>query len=300
MSPFEIAKPLTLPCGLTLPNRLVKAAMAEGWGDRDKLPHADLVKTYSLWAEGGWGMILTGNVQIDAAYLGTPEDNAVNNDIGRTRHIYVWEQWASAASGNGTAVIMQLNHPGRQSTIGAGTRSYLAKSIAPSAVPVVLGQGLIARAASAIVFGIPKEMSLPEIEDVVRRFADAARMAHEAGFAGVQVHAAHGYLLAQFLSSKTNKRTDAFGGTPRKRAKIVIDIIRAIRNVVPNTFCVGVKVNSVDHQSPGDLEDCLAQLKDVINTGIDFLEISGGTYENPLVSDYIEFRLYNGSALTLV
>ncbi|KID91326.1 Aldolase-type TIM barrel, partial [Metarhizium majus ARSEF 297] len=158
MSQLEIAKPLTLPCGLTLSKRLAKAAMAEGWGDRDKLPHADLIKTYSLWADGGWGMILTGNVQIDAAYLGTPEDTAVNEDISQARLISSWKQWVRFASEKRTPIIMQLNHPGRQSILGAGTRSYLAKTLAPS----------------AIVFGTPKEMSVPEIEDVTQRFANAA------------------------------------------------------------------------------------------------------------------------------
>ncbi|CEJ94159.1 hypothetical protein VHEMI09708 [[Torrubiella] hemipterigena] len=278
---LETAKPITLKCGLKLPNRLVKASMAEGWADRDALPHADLIETYRLWADGGWGLLLTGNVHVDAAYMGTPDDVAVNDALSSQEHVSSWSQWVKAASSHGTPTIMQINHPGRQSTIGAGTRAYMAKTVAPSAVPMDLGPGLIARSSSAIVFGTPRVLTEPEIRDIVSRFAATARMAHQAGFAGVQVHAAHGYLLAQFLSSKTNMRTDEYGGSPKKRAKFVVDIVKAVRGVVPKDFCVSIKVNSVDHQSPGELSDCIEQIRDIVDAGVDFLEISGGNYEDP-------------------
>ncbi|KAK3190802.1 hypothetical protein K4F52_003118 [Lecanicillium sp. MT-2017a] len=278
---LEIAKPITLKCGLTLPNRLAKAAMAESWADRDKLPKKPLVDAYRLWAEGGWGMILTGNVQVDAAYLGTPEDHAINDALSTDRHVESWSQWAKTAGGPDSPLVMQINHPGRQSTLGAGTRSYLAKSVAPSAVGVQLGSGLIAKAASAVVFGTPRALTEAEIGDVVDRFARAAEMAHQAGFDGVQIHAAHGYLLAQFLSSKTNVRDDKYGGSPKNRARIVVDVIKAIRARVPKKFCVGIKINSVDHQSAGELQECLQQLESIAEAGVDFLEISGGNYENP-------------------
>ncbi|KAM3426706.1 hypothetical protein NHJ13734_009305 [Beauveria thailandica] len=278
---LTIAKPITLPCGLALPNRLAKAAMAEGWGDKDKLPHANLIRTYQLWADGNWGMILTGNVHVDAAYLATPDDNAVSDGISRHRLVSAWAAWAAAANERGTPAIMQINHPGRQSTLGSGTRSYLAKTIGPSAVPVNLGSGIIARASSALVFGTPRAMSEEDIDNVVERFATAATLAHEAGFAGVQVHCGHGYLLAQFLSSKTNMRTDEYGGAARHRAKIVVRVIKAIKAVVPKTFCIGVKINSVDHQASSELQSFLEQLDEMIKVGIDFLEISGGTYESP-------------------
>ncbi|ATY59161.1 FMN binding [Cordyceps militaris] len=279
---LEIAKPITLPCGLTLPNRLVKTAMAEGWADKNRLPHAGLVETYRLWADGGWGLILTGNVHIDAAYLGTPDDCAVHDGLSASSHVAAWAPWAAAASSRGTPAILQLNHPGRQSTLGAGSRAYMAQTVAPSAVPVNMGGGLIARAAAALVFGRPRALTEPDIDDIVARFAAAARMASQAGFAGVQIHAAHGYLLAQFMSSKTNTRTDRYGGSAKNRASIVVDVIRAVRAEVPSSFCVGLKMNSVDHQSAGELGDCLEQLRDIVDAGVDFLEISGGNYEDPL------------------
>jgi 2,4-dienoyl-CoA reductase-like NADH-dependent reductase (Old Yellow Enzyme family) len=281
---LEIARPLTLPCGLTLPNRLAKAAMAEGWGDKNRLPHKGLVETYGSWADGEWGLVMTGNVQVDAAYLGTHDDNAINGDIPRQQQLDSWKEWAKVSGRNKTPVIVQLNHPGRQSLPGAGSHGYFGKTIAPSVVPVRLGDGLVARFMSALVFGSPREMNTADIHDVVSRFAEGARLSYEAGFAGVEIHGAHGYLLAQFLSSKTNKRTDEYGGSPKKRARIVVDILRAVRKVVPAEFCVGIKLNSVDHQSRSELDECIEQLEDIVAAGIDFLEISGGTYENPEVS----------------
>ncbi|KAK2592337.1 hypothetical protein QQS21_009956 [Conoideocrella luteorostrata] len=290
---LEIAKPLTLPCGLTIPNRLAKAAMAEGWGDRKNLPHQKLIETYGSWAEGEWGLLMTGNVQVDPAYLGQAEDNCVNSNIPRGELIESWRTWAKASNRNGAKTIVQLNHPGRQSLPGAGTHGFFGKTMAPSAVPVLLGGGIIARCVSCVVFGTPREMTTTDIHYVVSRFADGAKLSFEAGFAGVEIHGAHGYLLAQFLSAKTNKRTDEYGGSPKKRARIVVDIIRAVRKVVPKEFCVGIKLNSVDHQSATELQECIEQVEDVVAAGIDFIEISGGSYEDPLM-----MRVQNSGAVS--
>ncbi|KAJ4159555.1 uncharacterized protein LMH87_008453 [Akanthomyces muscarius] len=281
MADLEIAKPITLPCGLAFPNRLAKAAMAEGWGDKKRLPKERLIETYGAWADGGWGMVLTGNVQIDAAYLGTHDDNAVNEKLSHEEHLASWKKWAAVTNRSGTPTIMQLNHPGRQSLPGAGTHGFFGKTMAPSSVPVQLGKNIITRILSALVFGTPREMTEEDIQGVVQRFANGAKLAHEAGFAGIQIHGAHGYLLAQFLSARTNRRNDKYGGSPKNRARIVVEVIDAIRNVVPKTFCVGIKLNSVDHQSQKELAECIEQLEDICREGLDFLEISGGTYENP-------------------
>ncbi|KAG5920412.1 hypothetical protein E4U42_006203 [Claviceps africana] len=280
---LKVAEPLTFPCGLTIPNRLAKAAMAEGWADKRHLPHENLIETYEAWAEGDWGLILTGNVQVDIQYLGQAEDNCTNPDVPRQELLEKWQRWAKSASGRGSKPIVQLNHPGRQALPGAGTHGFFAKTIAPSPVPVDLGQGLIAKAISRIVFGIPREMTAADIQHVVDRFAEAAKLCHETGFPGIEIHAAHGYLLAQFLGAKTNHRTDDYGGSPKKRAKIVVDILRAVRAVVPKDFCVGIKLNSVDHQSEQELHGCIEQLEDIVAAGIDFLEISGGSYEDPVM-----------------
>ncbi|KAM5352765.1 hypothetical protein ACJ41O_005487 [Fusarium nematophilum] len=288
MADSPLSQPLTLPCGLTFPNRLIKAALTEQMSDREALPTPDqFTRSYGAWADGGWGMILTGNVQVDERYMGGPDDTAINMSLPEEKVIDAYRTFATACRRNGTPAIMQINHPGRQSPMGAGTRSLWSKTLAPSAIPLDIGSDLISRLAACLIFGTPKEMTVADIEDVVQRFANAARIAAEAGFDGVQIHAAHGYLLAQFLSAKTNRRTDAYGGSTTARAKIVVDIIHAMRAVVPEKFCIGMKFNSVDHQSDQpaesspELQECLEQIAIISEVGLDFLEVSGGTYENP-------------------
>uniref|UniRef100_A0A093VCD1 NADH oxidase n=1 Tax=Talaromyces marneffei PM1 TaxID=1077442 RepID=A0A093VCD1_TALMA len=239
-------------------------------------------KVYTEWGEGGWGMVLTGNVQVDRNYLGDPRD--VTLDLSRKPELLSkWKTWASTCRSNDTPIIMQINHPGRQSPAGAGARPFLAKNLAPSALPLNMGPGLLAKFASAFVFGTPREMNQTDIDLVIHQFVECSQLAAEAGFHGVQVHAAHGYLLTQFLSAETNHRTDEYGCSPEKRAKVVIDIIHAVRAATPEGFCVGVKLNSVDHQSPEALEGCISQLKMIHEAGVDFVEISGGSYEDVTV-----------------
>ncbi|KAM0352341.1 hypothetical protein ACHAPU_002006 [Fusarium lateritium] len=282
MTDLLLSKPLQLPCGLTLPNRLVKAALAEEMADRESLPTtAQLERTYGAWADGGWGMILTGNVQVDDTYLGGLGDNAMSASLAEEKVLEAYKAYAGICRRKGTPTIMQINHPGRQSPLGAGKKSFMAKNIAPSAVQMNMGDDIISKIITNVVFGTPKEMSLAEIEDVVQRFANTARIAATAGFDGVEIHAAHGYLLSQFLSEKSNKRTDAYGGTPAARAKIIVDVTKAIRAATPPTFCVGLKFNSADHQSPKELQECLEQISVIAEVGLDFLEVSGGSYENP-------------------
>ncbi|KAK8116057.1 hypothetical protein PG984_012559 [Apiospora sp. TS-2023a] len=285
MSDLAIAKPLKLRCGLTLPNRLAKAALAEGLADRGALPSQATNAVYGEWAKGGWGLVLTGNVDVDTQYVGDKTNAAYNHALERDALLEVWKGWARSCNPDGaTPAVVQINHPGRQSHRGAGTRGLLAPSIAPSAVGLDFGSGLLARLIGALVFGTPREMTTNEIQHVVERFAETAKLAAGAGFAGAEIHAAHGYLLAQFLSEKSNKRTDAYGGSPAARANIVVDIIQAMRAAVPPGFCIGIKLNSADHQSPAELEACLAQLRLIAEAGVDFVEVSGGTYENPIMS----------------
>ncbi|OCT45019.1 NADPH dehydrogenase [Cladophialophora carrionii] len=195
-----------------------------------------------------------------------------------------WKDWAKACQRHGTPAIVQLCHPGRQSPLGAGNRSFFAKTVAPSAVKMDFGPSLIERLAVSLIFGTPRELTAQEIigeGGIVDQFVAAARQSFEAGFKGVQLHGAHGYLLAQFLSPESNRRTDDFGGTPQKRAEIVLRIIRAIRQATNKEFCVGIKLNSVDAASSESVSDVIDQIRLIVECGIDFVEISGGTYEKP-------------------
>lgn len=219
---------------------------------------------------------------VDRTYKGDAGDVAVNPSR-KTELLSKWKAYASTCRSNDTPIIMQINHPGRQSPAGAGTRPFFAKNLAPSAIPLNVGPGLLAKFASAFVFGTPREMNQTDIDLVVQQFVECSQLAAETGFHGVQIHAAHGYLLTQFLTADTNHRTDEYGGSPEKRAKIVIDIIHAVRAATPEGFCVGLKMNSVDHQSPEALKGCITQLKMIIEAGVDFVEISGGSYEDVTV-----------------
>ncbi|KAH6641316.1 NADPH dehydrogenase [Chaetomium tenue] len=194
-SDLQIAQPLTLKCGLTLPNRLVKAAMAEQMAGPNQLPDERMLTLYKHWAQGGWGLIITGHVHIDDAHLGAPADPALSPSLPSDTLITAYSALARASQTTNpqsasppkrnqpghTPTIIQLNHPGRQSPRGAGTRSLLTPALAPSAVPLSLGPGLLARALRVLAFGTPKAMSVAEIEGVVGQFARAARREGEVG-----------------------------------------------------------------------------------------------------------------------
>ncbi|KAK4235308.1 NADPH dehydrogenase [Achaetomium macrosporum] len=283
-SNLKIAQPLTLKCGLTLPNRLVKAAMAEQLVGKNHLPDERLQAVYKHWSEGGWGLIMTGHVHVDDAHLGQPSDPALSPSLPPSTLVPAYSALARAShSSMRTPTLVQLNHPGRQSPRGSGSRGLFAPAIAPSAVPISLGPGLLPALLRYLFFGTPRAMTREEIQTVISQFARAARVVAEAGFDGVEIHAAHGYLLSQFLSSKTNLRGDEYGGDARGRARVVVEVVKAIREATKEYqgFCVGIKLNSVDHQSEGEMGDCVEQVRAVVEAGVDFVEVSGGSFEDP-------------------
>ncbi|KAL1603741.1 hypothetical protein SLS60_005331 [Paraconiothyrium brasiliense] len=257
--------------------------MAESLADKDNDPSDKYITLYDTWSSGGWGAVITGEMEVSTIYMGHPNNiNCKPSPSAATKD--KWERWALAARQNDTPALVQLVHPGRQSPAGCGNRSFFAKAVAPSAVPVILGNGVSDYVLSKLLFGTPRAMTVEEIHEAVQQFAAAAKLCHECGFIGVQIHAAHGFLLTQFLSSKTNTRTDSYGGTPSNRARIVIEVIRAIRAAVPPTFCIGVKLNSADIGGHESLGESLEQVGLIVAEGIDFLEISGGTIENMRMS----------------
>ncbi|KAF4625672.1 hypothetical protein G7Y89_g12493 [Cudoniella acicularis] len=267
---------ITLPCGLRFPNRLAKAAMAESMAPDSHNPDDKFLIAYREWAEGGWG-----NVMVSQIYLGGPADVQIPTKPSE-RLQEIWKAWAETCQRQGTPTLVQLCHPGRQSPPGAGQRSFFSKTIAPSAVKLDFGHGLLTRAMALVLFGTPREMTLSDINEAIEQFVAGAKQSHVAGFKGVELHGAHGYLLAQFLSPKSNIRQDEFGGSPAKRAEIVLRIIRRIREETSKEFCIGIKLNSVDASDSGSLEDIMEQIGLIDDAGIDFVEISGGTYEKPL------------------
>ncbi|GEM30302.1 NADH oxidoreductase [Nocardia neocaledoniensis NBRC 108232] len=260
---IDLTTSLTLPSSVSLPNRLAKSALSEGLGDRDQAPTPNLIRLYERWSQSGAGLLITGNVMVDRRALGEVGNVAVEDD----RHLEALSKWAAAATAGNAQAWVQLNHPGRQAP-----RALNREAVAPSKVAVTGAPG---------VFGTPRELTSPEIEEVVARFAASARLVVDAGFTGVQIHAAHGYLLSQFLSPLTNKRTDAWGGTPQKRRRLLLEIVRATRAELGVHTPISVKLNSADFQRGGMTEDeSVEVVLDLAAAGVDLLEISGGNYES--------------------
>jgi 2,4-dienoyl-CoA reductase (NADPH2) len=263
MSPFT---PLSLPNGTLLPNRFAKAAMEENMADADHAPSNALIRLYQTWAEGEVGLMITGNVMVDRRAMTGPGGVVLESG----QHGERFRQWARAAQSGGAQVWMQINHPGRQMPAAMGQ-----DTLAPSAVALDMGS-------FSKQFTAPKAMSEADIAAVQRRFVEAAVLAESFGFDGVQIHAAHGYLISQFLSPLANKRTDRWGGPVENRARLLVEIVKAVRARVGARFSVSVKLNSADFQRGGfSLDDARQVVASLNPLGIDLLELSGGSYEAP-------------------
>jgi len=264
----ELARPLPLGRGVTLKNRLVKSAMSEVLGTIDNRATPALSTLYRRWAQGGIGLSITGNVMIDRRVLGEPNNVVLEDE----RDLEVFASWAQAGTENGCHCWMQLNHPGKQSP-----RTLSKETVAPSAIPF--------REEMRRFFVTPRALSGGEVEDLVRRFATSAALAKRAGFTGVQIHGAHGYLVSQFLSPYHNQRDDEWGGSAEKRRRFVLEVHRAMRAAVGHDFPLGIKLNSADFQRGGFTEEeSLDVIRALSEDGIDLIEISGGTYEAPVMA----------------
>jgi 2,4-dienoyl-CoA reductase-like NADH-dependent reductase (Old Yellow Enzyme family) len=256
-----LASPISLPNGSVLANRLCKSAMTEGLADKFDLPTAELMQLYKTWSQGGTGLHITGNVMVDRRYL----ERAGNVVLEDDKNVELFRQWAEQGTIGGNHLWVQLNHPGRQCPKMVST-----EPLSPSDVQLaMLGN-----------FARPRPMDHSDIEEVIERFITSAQLVKQAGFTGVQIHCAHGYLLSQFLSPKINQRQDQWGGSLENRARIIRRIIVGVRAAVGADFPIGVKLNSADFQKGGfSLEDCITVASWLGEDGVDLLEISGGTYE---------------------
>ncbi|CAM2976077.1 NADH:flavin oxidoreductase/NADH oxidase family protein [Skermania piniformis] len=262
--PEHLARPLPLPSGSSLANRIAKSALSEGLGDRDQAPTPSLIRLYRRWADSGAGLLITGNIMVDRRALGEVGNVAIEDD----RHQELLRAWAAAATASGAQAWVQLNHPGRQAPRALNRTA----PVAPSAIAVSGAPG---------AFGTPRALTTPEIEEIIGRFATAARVAVAAGFTGVQIHAAHGYLISQFLSPLTNRRDDEWGGSPHRRRRFLLEIVRAVRAELGPAVPIGVKLNSADFQRGGMTEDeSIEVVLALVAAGVDLLEVSGGNYES--------------------
>jgi 2,4-dienoyl-CoA reductase-like NADH-dependent reductase (Old Yellow Enzyme family) len=266
---MKIQEKLSLPCGAVLPNRIGKSAMSENMAAPLFFPNEKFNKAYKTWIDGGTGLCVTGNVMIDSRYLGEANNVVIEEGIDNLSEL---KNWADASSSSDSHIWVQLNHPGKQSP------KFLTKEpVAPSALalPAPLNN----------MFNAPRALDEKEIFEIIERFGHAAKTVKDCGFDGVQIHGAHGYLVSQFLSSKHNQRNDQWGGDIDGRMKFVIEVYKKIRENVGSEFPIGIKINSADFGRGGfSHHEAVEVARKLSELGIDLIEISGGSYEAPVMT----------------
>lgn len=260
---ITLSDSLTLRSGTVLKNRICKSSMNEALAEPDGSVSKAFRTLYATWATGGSGLLITGNVMVDRHHANEPLAVAVEDE----KDLFLLEKWAATAKASGVEIWPQLNHPGKQSP-----KFLNDQPVAPSAIPL-----------ASDMFIPPRELSEDEIRDIIKRFVKTAEVLGKAGFTGVQLHAAHGYLISQFLSPKHNQRQDQWGGSLENRMRFITEIYTGIRESLGSAFNISVKLNSSDFQKGGFTEEESIQVAKVLDQlGIDLLEISGGSWENPV------------------
>lgn len=250
-----LRSPLELPCGTLLKNRLVKPAMSDSLGDGRGDPTPAQMRLYERWAEGGVGLSIIGEVQIDPRYPEKPGNLVLSPDSDR----HALQSLTRRAGIEGARIWAQLGHA------GALAHPPISAPKGPSALKV--GDFECAG------------MTIDEIRELPEQFANAAMLAKTTGFSGVQIHAAHGFLLSQFLSPLFNRRTDTYGGSIEARCRILREVTTRVREVVGPAFPIGIKINATDQLEGGLTRDEAIEVVRLLDaTSLDLIEISGGTY----------------------
>ena len=251
----DLFQALELSCGVVLKNRIVKSAMSDSLGDGCGNPSDAQIRLYERWADGGVAASIIGEVQGTPHFAEKPGNLVLRQDSDFAR----FEELARRGSAGGTQLWLQLGHAGAMAHPPVSTPK------GPSAIAI---PGLTCEA-----------LTLPEIEQLPAEFARTASLAQELGFGGVQIHAAHGFLLSQFLSPLFNKREDAYGGSLASRMRLLLEVVAAVRQTVDPGFVVAVKLNATDQLEGGFAEsEALEVVAALDETDIDLIDISGGTY----------------------
>ncbi|KAF8627358.1 hypothetical protein AX15_004425 [Amanita polypyramis BW_CC] len=308
----DVLSPVSLPCsGRIIANKLVKVSLYEHlalmFGGPPNHLHFGLYKT---WGQSNWGVILTGNFQVSKRHLALgrdvivpeelTEDNirpfrmlasVIHNDSPDTEQGRAELESRSHHGRRKPLALMQLSHGGRQSCNITGGRRLNEPPLAPSAVRVTGNvKGLLSKLLHKALFLTPKEMTLEDIDDVVRGFVRGTTLAWKAGFDGVQFHVAHGYLLSEFISPKTNRRQDQYSADKDNALRLLKRIIDDVKAIVPDDFVLSVKINSADYVDSQSSDDAIQNNEKRITEHVltmakwgvfDFIEFSGGDYEEP-------------------
>uniref|UniRef100_A0A8R1I4B1 Oxidored_FMN domain-containing protein n=1 Tax=Caenorhabditis japonica TaxID=281687 RepID=A0A8R1I4B1_CAEJA len=278
VSPAILGEHLKFRSGRETQNRFLKAALTERVSTYDVenpkkhgLPTDYILNLYDKWGHGKFGTILTGNVLVDPTNLESAGNAIIFKEGDGEERRSLFSQWAKNIKQDGALAVVQLSHGGRQTPVTVEQNPWSASDVQ------------LAGERRFTPFGKPVPLTVEQIKtEVIDRFVFAAKFAYETGFDGVELHAAHGYLLAQFTSPTTNKRTDQYGGSIANRQRIILEIYDAIREVIPAStgFLVGIKTNSVEFQEQGTTVDDAKEMCQVYEEkGFDFVELSGGTYE---------------------
>jgi 2,4-dienoyl-CoA reductase-like NADH-dependent reductase (Old Yellow Enzyme family) len=256
-----LARPLELPCGAVLSNRLAKAAMSEGLADFANHSTPRLENLYRRWSGSGAGLLLSGNIQVDRWHLERPNNIVIDDESGRTQ----LAKLAEAGKCQGGHFWAQLSHTGRKVFSNINFNP-----VAPSPIAVDMG------AIPGVNFAVPTELSESGIAHAIKQFAFAAKAAQDAGFTGVSLHAANGYLISQFLSPLSNQRTDNWGGSLPNRARFLLEVIAAIRAAVGPKFPIGAKLNVFEYEKGGlTSAECVELAKMLNGSTLDLMELSG-------------------------
>lgn len=258
------------------PNRFIKGAMTErisSWDPQNLeargIPSKNLRNVYRRWGEGAIGNILTGNIMIEYDHL-----EAAGNPIIPRGAPYEGERFdafkemAELGKKQGCLMVGQVSHPGRQ------VEQRIQKN------PISASDVQLEGEVMGMRFAKPRAATDEDIKNVKEGFAHAAEYLEKAGYDGIELHGAHGYLLAQFLSPTTNRRTDKYGGSLENRARLILEIAQEIRSRTKPNFVLGIKLNSVEFQDKGFQPEEAKQLCAMLEANkFDFVELSGGTYE---------------------
>lgn len=250
-----LQRPLILPCGAVLKHRLAKSAMSDSLANGQGDPTAAQIRLYERWAQGGIALSIIGEVQIDSRFPEKPGNLVLSQDSNDQ----ALKALTSKASIDGAHLWPQLGHA------GALSHPPISQPKGPSALDIgdFHCQG----------------MSIDEVQQLPDLFAKAAAHAKAVGFSGVQIHAAHGFLLNQFLSPLFNRRTDGYGGSVEARCRIILDVINKVRRAVGSAFPIGIKINATDKLEGGLTQDEALEVVHLLDgTSVDLIDISGGTY----------------------
>ncbi|MEO5355708.1 MAG: NADH:flavin oxidoreductase [Nitrospirae bacterium YQR-1] len=247
---------------MELRNRMVRSACYEKMADDDGFVTDMILNLYRDLAAGGVGLIISGNTLVHRSGFTVNKILCIYDD----KYVDGLRKMADIVHKEGGRIALQLTHGGRQSVPALLDDN---QPIAPSAVY------------EPFMKALPREMTEDEIWEIINAFASAAKRAQQAGFDAVQIHGAHGYLVSQFLSGYTNRRTDAWGGDEERRFRFVGEMVKAIRKEVGNTYPVYIKMNYDDYLPGGlTLPEALRIAKRLQSAAIDSIEVSTSMYES--------------------